>query len=62
MRNKSYVESHLDALNGSVNTLINEIDNEKYYVNKDYLVERLEYVKKLVILVQDRVSLEDENS
>lgn len=61
MRNKSYVEKHLDAISSSMDSLYNEIDNEKYYVNKQYILERLEYLKKLVILVQDRVVLEDEN-
>lgn len=61
MKSKSYVESHLDALNTSISALSNDIDNERYYVNKEYLLERLEYLKKLIILVQDRVILEDEN-
>jgi len=61
MRNKSYVESHLDTISLSMNALINDIDNDKHYVNKQYILERLEYLKNLVILTQDRVQLEDEN-
>lgn len=61
MKSKGYIEQHLDALNSSVSSLTQDIDNERYYVNKQYLLERLEYLKKLVILVQDRVALEDEN-
>ena len=61
MKSKSYVEMHLDAVMSSMSSLMNDIDNEKYYVDKQYTLERLEYLKKLIILVQDRVLLEDEN-
>lgn len=62
MRNKSYIESQLNAAESIVNNIANDIDNNRPYVTKEYLLERLEQVKKSIILVQDRIQLEDENS
>lgn len=61
MKSKSYVETHLDTLSNSITALSNDVDNDRYYVNKEYILTRLEYLKKLTTLVQDRVILEDEN-
>lgn len=62
MRNKSYIEKQLDVANTMVNNLINDLDNNRPYVTKEYLIERLEQIKKSIILTQDRVQLENENS
>jgi len=62
MKSKQYVEHHLEVASNSIDSLINDIENNRPYVNNEYLQERLEYLKKLVILTLDRVTLEyDEN-
>lgn len=61
MRSKQYVEQHLDAAQQSTVALINDLDNNREYVTKDYILSRLEYINKVLILTQDRITLEDEN-
>lgn len=62
MRNKSYIQTQLEVAESKVSNLINDLDNNRPYVTKEYLMERLEQIKKSIILTQDRVQLENENS
>lgn len=61
MKNKDYVEKQLETVHAALSNVITDVDNNRPYVTKEYLVERLEYIQKVVMLVQDRVQLEDEN-
>jgi hypothetical protein len=62
MKNKSYVESQLNVVEETVTNLANDLDNNRPYVTKEYLMDRLDTLKKRIILVQERIQLEDENS
>ena len=62
MKNKQYVEQALEAAEQSTSALITDLDNNRPYVTKEYLMERLEYIRKVVTLVQDRIQLEDETN
>lgn len=61
MKNKDYVEKQLETVHAALSNVITDVDNNRPYVTKEYLMERLEYIQKVVMLVQDRVQLEDEN-
>ena len=61
MKNKDYVEKQLETVHAALSNVITDVDNNRPYVTREYLVERLEYIQKVVMLVQDRVQLEDEN-
>lgn len=61
MKSKSYVENQLVAADNIVANLVNDVDNNRPYVTKDYLTQRLEQIRKSLILIQERIQLEDEN-
>ena len=61
MKNKDYVEKQLETVHAALSNVITDVDNNRPYVTKEYLMERLEYIQKVGMLVQDRVQLEDEN-
>ncbi len=61
MKNKSYVENQLIVAGNVVANLVNDVDNNRPYVTKEYVIERLEQLRKSLILIQDRIQLEDEN-
>ena len=61
MKNKDYVEKQLETVHAALSNVITDVDNNRPYVTREYLMERLEYIQKVVMLVQDRVQLEDEN-
>lgn len=62
MKNKSYVEQHLEMLSDSLRNLANDVENNRPYANAKYVLERLEYLKEITTLIQNRVRLENENS
>ncbi len=61
MKSKSYVEDQLNKAESNLSNLINDLDNQRPYVTKQYIMERLEQIKKSIILTQNRIVLEDEN-
>ncbi len=62
MKSKSYVEDQLNRAESGLSNLINDLDNNRPYVTKEYIRERLDQIQKSVILTQNRIVLEDENS
>jgi hypothetical protein len=62
MKSKSYVEDQLNKADSALSNLINDLDNNRPYVTKEYIMERLDQIQKSVILTQNRIVLEDENS
>ena len=61
MKNKEYVEKQLETADAALSNVMTDVDNNRPYVTKEYLMERLEYIQKVVMLAQDRVQLEDES-
>ena len=61
MKNKDYVEKQLETVHAALSNVITDVDNNRPYVTKEYLMERLEQTRKRIILIQDRIQLEDEN-
>ena len=61
MRNKDYVEKQLETVHAALSNVLTDIDNNRPYATREYLMERLEYIQKVVMLAQDRVQLEDES-
>lgn len=61
MKNKQYVEKQLETADAALSNVMTDVDNNRPYVTKEYLMERLEYIQKVVMLAQDRVQLEDES-
>jgi len=62
MKSKQYVEQHIEVASSSLQALISDVDGNRPYANREYVLDRLEYIKKMITLVQDRLVLEDENS
>lgn len=62
MKNKSYVQDQLERVYNTAEMLQNDVDNNRPYATQEYLIERLELIKKSITLALDRVQLEDENS
>jgi ribosome biogenesis GTPase A len=62
MKNKSYVQEQLERIINAAEMLQNDVDNNRPYTTQQYVMERLEFIKKSIILVAERIQLEDENS
>lgn len=62
MKNKSYVQEQLERAINAAEMLQNDVDNNRPYTTQQYVMERLEFIKKSIILVTERIQLEDENS
>lgn len=63
MRNKSYIQDLLLKVEATSQVTIQEIEGNRNYVNQQYLIDRLEYIRKTAEAALDRLQLEyDENS
>lgn len=62
MKNKGFVEQHLDFVESMSSNLINDINSNKLHITKEYILEKLEILNKSVNIIRDRVRLEDEVS
>lgn len=62
MKSKSYIQGLLDTVEGTTSSLIQDVGNNRPYVNQQYLIDRLEYIKQTTIMALERLQLEhDEN-
>lgn len=61
MKSKSYIEVQMQNAQAMTESLINDLDNNRPYTDKDYLTSRLEYIKKCLVACLDRVQLEYED-
>jgi ribosome biogenesis GTPase A len=61
MKSKSYVQDNLERVVNAAEMLQNDVDNNRPYTTQQYVMERLEFIKKSVILALERIQLEDEN-
>lgn len=61
MRSKSYIENTVEKAKEMSDALQRDIENNRPYVDKQYLHDRLEFIKQNLILALDRLQLEDEN-
>lgn len=62
MKGKQYVQDVLEKAQNVTENLQNDVDNNRPYATQEYLIDKLEFVKKSIILALDRIQLEDENS
>tara|TARA_R110000868_G_scaffold92791_8_gene257388 strand:+ start:79 stop:267 length:189 start_codon:yes stop_codon:yes gene_type:complete len=60
MRNKSYIDDQLEKADALITNLINDIDNNRPYTTKEYILDRLLQIQNSTMLAKGRLGLENE--
>ena len=60
MRNKSYIDDQLEKADALITNLINDIDNNRPYTIKEYILDRLLQIQNSTMLAKGRLGLENE--
>lgn len=59
MRNKNTVDLKVDNAKNLIESLYNDIENNKQYITKEYILEKLSIIKYNIDLVSNYLDLED---
>lgn len=60
MRNKSFIDDQLEKADALITNLINDVDNNRPYSTKEYILDRLDQIQNSIVLAKDRLGLENE--